>query len=111
MGELDDGFQDENHYYEILTMYRLGHSDGYTHSHNGPLYTTFAAAKEAGKIAHGAYSVDPKPYECIKLHDGRVFTIEGPFKTADEVELEKLVRKRALEKLTPEEIRILGIKS
>jgi hypothetical protein len=96
--------------YEIVTMYRTGHSDGYTHTHNGPMYSTFAAAHEAGRIEHGNYAVDPRPYECIKLPDGRVYIVEGPVKTADEVELDKLVRARALAKLTAEEIKLLGIK-
>jgi hypothetical protein len=101
--------EDENYYYELLTMYRFGHSDGYVHYHTSALYTTFATAQAAGKLTHGNYAIDPRPFECIRLRDGRTFIVEGPVKTADEVELDKIVRDKILAKLTEEERRILGI--
>jgi hypothetical protein len=96
--------------YKIVNMWRVGHSDGYTHTHNGPLYSTEDAAEMAGREQHGNYAVAPKSYPCITMSDGRTYIVEGPVATADEVELEKQVRKKLLAKLTPAEQRILGIK-
>lgn len=104
MGEFDDGFSDD-----IVTMWQVGHTDGYTHSHSGPLYSTEDAAQLAGQEQHGAYSVAPKARRCVWVGK-RVYIVEGPCVTADEVELEKQVRAKLLAKLTPAEQRILGIR-
>ncbi len=109
MGDMDEGFEDEPPY-RLSLMYQVGHSDGYTHFYSGPLYKTFDAAKIAGEGEHGNYAVEPKAQSCIILDDGRVFVIDGPYKTADEVALEAEVKKRLLDRLTPYEKKLLGIK-
>lgn len=96
--------------YELVAMFQIGHTDGYTHSHSGPLYKSFAAAQIAGQQQHGMYAVDPKAQPCIVLDTGQVFIIEGPYKTADEAALEAEVKKKLLERLTPYEKKLLGVK-
>ncbi len=95
--------------YELVTMYQYGHSDGYTHSYTSALYRTSAAAKLAGEMAHGNYAVGPKSVCCIKLDNGIVYIVDGPWSTADEVEAKKLAVKHAMSKLTLEEIDLLGL--
>lgn len=98
---------------ETTTVYLTGHSDGYTHTYGGPLYRSYAEAKAAGIARHGAYAVDPIPREAIVLEDGSAaYLIElgaGPVKFAEAVELEKVMRKAILAKLTEDERRILGL--
>lgn len=96
--------------YQIKIMYMRGTTDGYTHHYGGPLYRTFAAAEAAGEREDGHYSVEPKAVQTIELSDGRVYTIEGPHKTADTLEIELTLRKAAWNRLTPMERELLGLK-
>jgi len=96
--------------FEIKTMYMRGTTDGYTHSHGPPFYRSFAAAKLAGEQEDGGYAVDPKPVEVIELHDGRIYIIDGPHKTVEMVQEERVMRKAAWNKLTPAERELLGLK-
>lgn len=95
---------------ETTTVYRAGYTDGYTHTHGGPLYRSYTEAKAAGIAQHGAYAVDPIPREVILLEDGSAgYLIEhgsGPVKFADAIETEKAI----LAKLTEDERQILGLK-
>ena len=94
---------------EPVTMYQIGYSDGYTHTHGGALYGSFDAAKFAGQKEHGAYAVDPKPVQVIVLGD-TAWIVQGPCKTIDQVEIERQIREAALAKLTPIERELLGVK-
>lgn len=93
---------------EPITMYQCGSTDGYTHTHGGPLYATFAAAKFAGEKADGGYAVDPKPVQVIVLGDV-AYIVQGTAQTIDQVEIEREMRAAALAKLTPQERKLLGL--
>ena len=112
MGEFDDGFEDDGKSlpYRMTTMFQVGHSDGYTHRYGGPLYGTYDAAVVTGRAQHGNYAVEPKSHPCIVLDDGRVFIVEGPYKTIDEVEIERELRQKLLAKLSPYERKLLGVR-
>lgn len=98
---------------EPVTVYLPGYSDGYSHTHTGPLYRTFAEAKAAGISQHGAYAIDPIPREAILTEDGSAAYIVdlrwGMTKFGDTIELEKVMRKAALAKLTVNERQLLGL--
>ena len=96
--------------FEIKTMWMVGSTDGYTHSHNPPFYRSAAAAQIDGVRIHGPYSVPPKSAQVIELGDGTVYKIEGPYKTVDMIREEKALRKAALNKLTLAEQQLLGVK-
>lgn len=89
-------------------MYQTGQSDGYTHSHGGALHESYAAAEFAGKKEHGNYAVDPKAVAVVTIA-GRVYKVDGPYKTVKDVEMEKTVRATALAKLSEIERRVLGL--
>jgi hypothetical protein len=96
--------------FEIKTMWMTGHTDGYVHTHNPPFYRSAAAAQMDGVRRDGAYSVPPKSCEVIELSDGRIYKIEGPYKSIDMIREEKMLRKVALSKLTLAEQQLLGVK-
>ncbi len=106
MGDHDDGFDDET---GIFTVFQYGHSDGYTHTYGGPLYMSRDAAEFAGKKMHGNYAVEAKAMSAVRIA-GRVYLVDGPYKTFEDVEMEEEIRKSALSKLTAAEKKVLGIK-
>lgn len=95
---------------EVKTMYRAGYTDGYTHSHNGPFYKTYAEADAISKVENGSYAVEPKAFSVIEISNGRVYIVDGPYHTGSSFEALKAVRKAALMKLTPAEREALGLK-
>ncbi len=96
---------------EVITVYRTGYSDGYTHTHGGALYRTFAEASACGRQEHGAYAVEPRAYQAIDCGDGTAYIIEsGPIRFVEAVKAAEARRLEILSRLTPEEQRILGVK-
>ncbi len=118
MGELDDectqcvsvplaGRLDD---IEVVIMYQMGHSDGYTHSYDPTLFKTYGGAKAESELLHGNYAIEPRGVSTITLYNGKTFIVDGPYKTADELVVEARARRVALEKLTPYERELLGVK-
>lgn len=96
--------------FKIVTVYRMGSSDGYTHTFSGPLYRTYDAAKAAGIMQHGAYAVEPQARDAIDTGDGHGILLEGgPLQFAETAELDRKIREGALAKLTPYERKLLGV--
>ena len=116
MGEFDDGFEDEaKRGYQIMTVY-CAHGDGGDEYRRGPVIGVFTDENRADRHADGKgwYGGNGGVSErkAIHLSDGTVYLIEGsPIDlnlTARQHDAE--VRLKALNKLTAEEKRILGIK-
>lgn len=96
---------------ETITAYRTGHSDGYRHYYDGPIYRTYAEAESCGRKKHGNYAIDPVPVNVIEDGAGGGWIVEGgPLKFAETVRAEENRRQEILRKLTPEEQKILGVK-
>lgn len=109
MGDKDDGLNDTE--VEFVTMYQGGHSDGYNHYYGGPLYESQEAADCASKQEHGMFSIGSKTLSCIRLlRSGRVYVVEGPYKTHKDIEMEDQIRGAALAKLSELERKVLGLK-
>lgn len=109
MGDMDEmGDGPEMSRVEFVLMFQGGHSDGYNHSYGGPLYESSDAAEFVSRQQHGAYAIEPKPVSCVVI-DGRVYIVDGPYKTYKDVEMEDKIRAAALAKLTAAEIKALGL--
>ena len=106
MGEFDDG---GSTVIWPITAYRSGCTDGYTHSHEGPLFRTYGEAEAYGKGRHGAYAIDPKPVQVIEDGAGGGWIVEGIVRFAETQEAMEAMRAAAIAKLTPAERRLLGV--
>jgi hypothetical protein len=102
--------EDQRMKIETITVYRTGYSNGYTHAHSGPLFRTYADAKAYGVTEHGAYAVDPMPFEAIDDGMGGAYLVGERVVFIEQLERDRDTRQKALEKLNPAERRVLGIK-
>jgi hypothetical protein len=98
--------------YEIVNVWLVGYTDGYTHFFHGNLAaTTESRAKALATAKEGGYGV-VEPRKAIKIGDDYfLITNTEPLDiNGEKTKMTEKIREQALAKLSNEEKKVLGIK-
>jgi hypothetical protein len=98
-------------YMKIVNLYEITSSDGYTDRGEGRYFLSESEAKTAGEIHNKGWSSTPKKHNAIENEEGGFFILQksSPVYLEGSPAMEEYKKKKAFEKLTSEDRKLLGL--